>query len=460
MIPIQFLHKAPTSYKTKAVLENSKEKISPNLTEALKRSFSDLIETYCDGQRLIVMRSKNNPRSWEEMGAELSQKMLGSKDDQLILELPSQESLGILTGFLLASWRFNKYRTSLKPDEQNHLKEIIVVGPKSLKKAFKRLLAILEGVFFARSLTSEPPNILFPKAYGERLKELEKIGVAVELLNEKALKQIGMSAILAVGQGSDKECCVAIMHWKGPKSAVQPIVLAGKGVCFDSGGVSLKPALQQLDMKWDKAGAGVVAGVIKSLALQNAPVHVIGIVGLVENMPDGKAAKSGDVITTMSRQTVEIVDTDSEGRLVLADCLWYAKERFKPKMMIDLGTLTLDTIACLGNSYGGLYSNTPALVQQLKQAGEKTGELLWELPMGSAFAKQIESSIADVKNAGNLLGGDNAAAAEFLKRFVQDIPWAHLDIAGVSWSREDLPLSHRGVTGFGVRLLEELLHQK
>lgn len=369
--------------------------------------------------------------------------------------------MDLLTGFLLASWRFDKYRTKLKPEEKCKIERILVLcrNPQETERDFIRSHAMVEGVFYARSLTSEPPNVLYPTAYAEKLKELEAYGIKVEVLDEESLNAIGMHALLAVGKGSAQKSSVVIMSWNGLKTTSQPIVIAGKGVCFDSGGVCLKPPAQQIEMKWDKAGAGVVAGLMKALALQKAPVHVIGIVGLVENMPDGKATKSGDVICTMSGQTVEIIDTDSEGRLVLADCLWYAQKRFQPKALIDLGTLTLETIACLGHSYGGLYSNCPKLAKELKDAGEASGDQLWELPMGPPFAKQIESSVADIKNAGITLCGENAAAAEFLRRFVKDVPWAHIDIAGVAWTTEDLPLSNKGVTGFGVRLLEEWLKQ-
>jgi leucyl aminopeptidase len=279
--------------------------------------------------------------------------------------------------------------------------------------------------------------------------------VKVEILQEADLHQAGMEALLAVGKGSQNKSAVVIMTWNGNKRKTPPVVVVGKGICFDSGGLCLKKPHHQLDMKWDKAGAGVVAGLIKALALQKAAVNIVGVIGLAENMPDGNATRPGDIIRTKSGQTVEIADTDAEGRLVLADCLWYAKERFKPSVMIDLGTLTIETIACLGNRYGGLYSSCPKLAANLKEAGRVSGDEVWELPMGEFFAKQIESSVADMKNVGSELCGENGAAAEFLRRFVGDVPWAHLDIAGVSWTKEDLPLASKGVIGFGVRLLEE-----
>lgn len=401
-------------------------------------------------------------RSREEAGSSLLTKALGGIETTLSLDLRGldEEGLDLLTGILLSNWRFDKYKTVIPNHQQNLIDEIIVLcnDPVQMEKNFKRRKSIVEGVLYARALTSEPANILFPSSYAEKLKELKELGVGVEILNETMLQKAGMTAMLAVGQGSTQHSYVAILSWNPQADSSPPIVIVGKGVCFDSGGLCLKQTAHQPDMKWDKAGAGAVAGLMKTLALSKTPTHVIGILGLVENMPDGGAIKPGDVIRTMSGQTVEIINTDAEGRLVLADCLWYAGERFKPRLMIDLGTLTMETFASLGNAYAGLYSDNFELASQLKSAGESSGDLLWELPMGEYFAKQIESPVADMKNVGLEFCGDNGAAAEFLKRFVGNIPWAHIDIAGVSWSKEDLPLAAKGVTGFGVRLLEEWIH--
>lgn len=392
----------------------------------------------------------------EEAGAELYKKASDSTDAALLLDLRQigEDGLDLAAGMLLASWKFDLYRREEKPAK---LKRVVLLcsSVSALEKKFHRIKAACEGVCYARALTSQPANVFFPKAYGESLNELKAIGVDVELLDETALKSLGMTGILAVGKGSVHPPCIAILTWNGAKTAKQPIAVVGKGVCFDSGGLCIKPTVHQYEMKWDKAGAGVVAGVIKSLALAKAPVHVIGILGLVENMPDGAATKPGDVIKTMSGQTVEILNTDAEGRLVLADCLWYAQKRYAPSAIVDLGTMTMETFASLGNYYAGMYVNDRTLAKELKEAGEISGDEVWELPMGAPFAKQIESEVADFKNLGVELCGENGAAAEFLRRFVADVPWAHLDIAGVSWSKEDLPLSVKGVTGFGVRLLEE-----
>lgn len=454
-------------------IEKNEGHLPPAISNAItKKPYENVLEVFIKEdskiKRSIFVKlgsSNDSTRITREVaGASLYKKVLEGNERVLVLDIREMEvdGLDLLTGFLLSSWRFDKYRTIFKPHENNEIDKILVLcrHPQEVQKNFKRHQAVIEGVFFARALTSEPPNVLYPMAYAERLKELESYGVKVEILDEKNLETLGMNAILAVGKGSGHDTSVVVMSWNGLQQEKQPIVLVGKGVCFDSGGLCLKPAIAQQDMKWDKAGASVVAGLMKTLALQKAPVHVIGIVGLVENMPDGCATKPGDVISTMSGQTVEIVDTDSEGRLALADCLWYAQQRFQPQVMIDLGTLTIETIACLGNIYGGLYSNFSELTNQLKKAGDAAGELLWELPMGPPFAKQIESSIADIKNAGITLGGENAAAAEFLRRFVGDIPWAHIDIAGVSWIKEDHPLMYKGVTGFGVRLLEEWINRE
>jgi len=409
-------------------------------------------------------RAKSSKHQREVAGSALYKKVISGIEKTLLLDVREieEDGLDLLNGLLLASWRFDKYRTALKGEEERYLEKIIVVSkrPKHLEERFQRMKAIVSGVHLARFLTSEPPNCLYPIAYAERLKELTSFGLEVEILTEEALRSIGMTALLAVGQGSDHQACVVVMKWKGADEGENPILIVGKGVCFDSGGLCIKPPVHQRDMKWDKAGAGVIAGVMQSLAMFHSPAHVIGIVGLVENMPDGRAIKPGDVIRTMSGQTIEIVDTDAEGRLVLADCLWYAQQKYLPKSMIDLGTLTQETFASLGSAYAGLYCNHPELTAALLDAGECSGDLLWRLPMGNSFAKQIESAVADIKNLGEENWGENGAAAEFLKRFVTIERWAHIDIAGVSWAKDDLPLSAKGVTGYGVRLLEEWINRQ
>lgn len=471
---ITFTSDVPQRPNTLAIAVNGNEScfsLPSGVAEAIKRKpHESIIEAFIpDGSHLcryIVakMDPKADRRKREETGASLLKKLMECPEHELVIDIrcAGAEGLDLLTGICLADWRFDTYRTEKPHGRLQPLDCISVIcnDPKGLDKQFHRNRAVIEGVLHARSLTSEPPNVMYPMAYADRLKDLERYGVAVEILDENALSSIGMEALLAVGKGSQHASAVAIMTWNGLKEAAQPVLIAGKGVCFDSGGLCLKPGKNQLEMKWDKSGAGVVAGLVMALALQNAPVHVVGIVGLVENMPDGKAAKPGDIIRTMSGQTVEIANTDAEGRLVLADCLWYGRQRFNPSVLVDLGTLTLETVASLGNRYGGLYTTCPKLADNLKKAGKATGDELWELPMGDFFAKQIESSVADMKNLGVEFCGENGAAAEFLRKFAGDTPWAHLDIAGVSWTMEDLPLAPKGVTGFGVRLLEEWLHSQ
>lgn len=468
MITISFISQLPQEpYVIAMALQEGRScsTVPALIAEALKMKAPHAsVEVFLEGksqpQRLVAARlpskKQNNRQSYEEIGAVLFKCAAEGLDKTLVLDLRdlAEEGLDILTGMILSSWKFHRYRTHLKSEETYSIERISVLcsDPKVLEERFKWKKDSLAGVFYARALTSEPPNVLFPSAYAKRLQELEALGVKVEILDRAALEKIGMTALLAAGQGSQHPSAVAILHWNGAEHD-SPIALVGKGVCFDSGGLCLKPALQQLEMKWDKAGAGVVAGVIKALALMKAPANVVGIVGLVENMPDGAATKPGDVITTMSGQTVEIANTDAEGRLVLADCLWYAQQRYNLRAIIDLGTLTLETFASLGRSYAGLYANNPDLASQLLKAGQRTGDYLWELPMGDYFARQIESPVADMKNIGVDLMGENGAAAEFLKRFIQDVPWAHIDLAGASWTMEDTPLAAKGVTGFGVRLL-------
>lgn len=317
--------------------------------------------------------------------------------------------------------------------------------------------SMYQGITLARDLTSEPANVLFPQAFAERCLELRSIGLEVTVLDEKQLAKLGVRGILAVGAGSSNPPRIVVLEWKGASNQ-PPVALVGKGVCFDAGGINIKTD-HLLEMKMDKAGAAAVVGTMQALALMNSPVNVVGVIGLAENMPDGKALKPSDVISMYSGKTVEVVDTDNEGRLILADCLWYVQNHYSLKAVVDLGTLTLETFGALGGEYAGLFSENRSLTEALIAAGNRSGEKLWSLPMGEPFAKQIESSVADIKNAGIFGYGESSAAAEFLKCFVEpNVPWAHLDIAGVAWSQEDRLLSPKGVTGFGVKLLVDWLN--
>ncbi|HEY2662482.1 MAG TPA: leucyl aminopeptidase [Caulobacteraceae bacterium] len=363
-------------------------------------------------------------------------------------------------GATLAAYRFDRYRTKEKADKKPTIKTVrIVAGDVAVAKAaFEPLSALAEGVFFTRDLVSEPANILYPVEFANRVKALESLGASVEILDEAAMAKLGMGSLLGVGQGSVRDSQLVIIRWNGAADPnAQPVAFVGKGVCFDTGGISLKPADGMEDMKWDMGGAGAVAGLMHTLAKRQAKANVIGILGLVENMPDGNAQRPGDIVTSMSGQTIEVINTDAEGRLVLADALWYCQDRFKPKFMVDLATLTGAIIIALGNDYGGLFSNNDTLAENLLTASKVSGDPLWRLPLPAAYEKQIDSMAADVKNTGGRPGG-SITAALFLQRFVNDTPWAHLDIASTAWKKpSSIPTIPDGATGFGVRLLDRLV---
>jgi len=365
----------------------------------------------------------------------------------------------IATGALLRSYRFDKYRTTEKDDAKPALKTLAfqLDGHGAAKKAFDAAQAVAEGVFLTRDLCSEPANILHPPAFAERCRELEALGVEVEVLGRKKLEKLGMGALLAVGQGSQHDSQLVVMRWNGGKAKEAPVAFVGKGVTFDTGGISLKPAAGMGDMKWDMGGAGVVTGLMKALAGRKAKVNAVGVIGLVENMPSGTATRPGDVVTSLSGQTIEILNTDAEGRLVLADALWYTAQEFKPKAMIDLATLTGAMIVALGTHKAGFFATDDGLAEALSKAGEATGEAVWRMPLGGEYDREIDSDIADVKNIAASRFAGSIIAAVFLQRFVKDVPWAHLDIAGVVWSDKPKPLSGNGATGYGVRLLDRMV---
>ncbi|CAA7616238.1 aminopeptidase A, a cyteinylglycinase [Candidatus Terasakiella magnetica] len=362
-------------------------------------------------------------------------------------------------GARLRSYRFDKYMTKQKKEDKPSLKRINLLAEAfaTAKTAFAAVDKVADGVLFTRDMVSEPANVIHPESLAELAQSLGDLGVEVEVLGEKQMKKLGMGALLGVGQGSDRESKLVVMRWQGAaKKDEAPIAFIGKGVTFDSGGISIKPAGGMEDMKWDMAGAGAVLGVLKALAGRKAKVNAIGVVGLVENMPSGTAQRPGDVVTSMSGQTIEVINTDAEGRLVLADALWYTQDRFKPKAMIDLATLTGAIIISLGHEYAGLFASDDKLADRLAAAGKAVGEQLWRLPLGEAYDKQIKSDIADMKNTGGREGG-SITAAQFLKRFTNDVTWAHLDIAGMAWSKKDTATCPKGATAFGVRLLDRLV---
>ena len=361
-----------------------------------------------------------------------------------------------LHGLKLKSYEFNIYKS--KKDKR--LISVNVVGIKNKISTQKQLRfrALEEGTFFARDLVSEPGNILHPDEYAKRLSSLKKIGLKVNIYNEKSLKKLGMNALLGVGQGSIRGTYLVTMEWNGLKNNTKPLAFVGKGVCFDTGGISLKPAKFMEDMTYDMAGSATVVGLMKNLALRKAKINAVGVVGLVENMPGGNAQRPGDIVKSYSGKTIEILNTDAEGRLVLADALTFTEKKFKPKFMIDLATLTGAIIVSLGSEYAGLFSNDDKLSKQLLIAGEKVDEKLWRMPLHKNFDKLIDSKNADMQNINYVGGAGSTTAAQFLQRFILNkTPWAHLDIAGMAFSKYGGALNSGGATGYGVRLLNKLI---
>jgi len=369
-----------------------------------------------------------------------------------------ESMLRIGYGSILATYKFDKYKS--KKSKTNFSKTIKLVSNKnsrSLSKKFNHNRSVAQGVFLARDLVNEPSNILNPEDYAKRIKGLSKYGLKVEVLNEAKMKKLGMDSLLGVGRGSQYDSQLVIIKWDGLKTKkTKPLCFVGKGVCFDSGGISLKPGNKMEEMIGDMGGSAAVVGLMKSLALRKAKANVVGIVGLVENMPDGTAQKPGDIVNTMSGQTIEIQNTDAEGRLVLADALWYAQDRFKPEFMIDLATLTGAIVMSLGNKMAGIFSNNDTLSDKLFVAGEESGDLVWRLPLSSSYDKMINSQFADMKNIG-MGGAGSITAAQFLKRFVNKVPWVHVDIAGTATGMEKNSINTSWATGFGVHLLDTLV---
>jgi leucyl aminopeptidase len=373
---------------------------------------------------------------------------------------PAEAAANLAFGAALRSYRFDKYRTTQKPEQKPSLEHITVASggkPGAAREAYRALGATAEAVFFSRDLVSEPANVIYPESLAEQAAKLIEFGLAVEVLDEQRLKEIGMGALLGVAQGSVRPARVVVMQHNGGAAGEPPLAFIGKGVTFDTGGISIKPAAGMGEMKWDMAGAGVVIGLMRLLGARHAKVNAVGVVGLVENMPSGTAQRPGDIVRSLSGQTIEVLNTDAEGRLVLADVLWYCQDRFKPKLMIDLATLTGAVVVALGHEHAGLFANNDELAERLLAAGNAVGEKLWRLPLAEAYDRAIDSDAADVKN----IAGDRAAGsiigAQFVQRFVNNVPWAHLDIAGVAWSRKDAPTMPKGATAFGVRLLDRFV---
>ena len=415
-------------------------------------------------------RDEMSESSMQDIGGHIYSALASTPDQEATLHLGdlSTKSYGkgevaanLSAGIMLRSWRFDKYMTKEKAEDKPQLKSLTVITDdvKSAKQSFTHLKSVVEGVFIAREFASEPSNILYPETYATRIKDgLKPLGVSIEILGEKEMKKLGMGCLLGVGQGSDKESQLVVMQWNGGHEDQQPIAFVGKGVTFDTGGISLKPGLGMEDMKYDMSGSAAVVGLMKALALRKAKVNVVGVVGLVENMPSGNALRPGDVLTSMSGQTVEVLNTDAEGRLVLCDALWYTQERFKPQFMVDLATLTGAILIALGNFHAGLFSNNDELADRLLDSGKKSGDPLWRLPLTKDYDKMLKSKVADMQNISNGRYAGSVTAGQFLQRYVNDVPWAHLDIAGMaSIFDRQLATAEKGATGFGVRLLDKLV---
>jgi leucyl aminopeptidase len=417
----------------------------------------------------IVLIGVGGKDGFDALGAEAfgaaafqAVKSTGSSTLELRLtDLDNALSARAALGARLAAYRFDRYLTQEKPEKRPSVSHVRVssAAVADALAAYEPLAALADAVIFARDLVSEPANILYPEEFGRRVKLLEELGLEVEILGEAQMAELGMGALLGVGQGSARESQLAVIVWKGaadPKAA--PVAFIGKGVCFDTGGISIKGAEGMEEMKTDMGGAAAVAGVMHALAGRKAKVNAVGILGMVENMPSGEAIRPGDVLTSMSGKTIEVINTDAEGRLVLADALWYCQDRFKPRAMVDLATLTGAMVVALGNDYAGMFTPDDPLASQLLEASRGEGENLWRMPLHDGYSKQIDSLIADVKNTGGRPGG-SITAALFLKRFVKDgTPWAHLDIAPVAWRKTSTaPTQPEGATGYGVRLLNRLV---
>ena len=418
---------------------------------------------FSSSKSIILIKIKKNIKNYEieNLGGDFFNfiKVLNKKEFIINSESISFELkylIGLfLHGVKLKSYKFEKYLTK----KERKIIKISVLGknkPSSHDQI--RFKAIESGTFYARDLVSEPGNILHPDEYARRLNSLKKIGLKVNIYDEKKLKKLGMNTLLGVGQGSIRGSYLVTMEWKGKNDKSKPVAFVGKGVCFDTGGISLKPAKFMEDMTYDMAGSATVVGLMKSLALRKAKVNAIGVVGLVENMPGGNAQRPGDIVKSYSGKTVEILNTDAEGRLVLADALTFTEEKYKPKFIVDLATLTGAIIVSLGSEYAGLFSNNDKLSNQLIDAGEETEEKVWRMPLNKNFDKLIDSKKADMQNINYVGGAGSTTAAQFLQRFILNkTPWAHLDIAGMAFSKYGGALNSGGATGYGVRLLNKLV---
>ncbi|PZQ18063.1 MAG: leucyl aminopeptidase [Ancylobacter novellus] len=417
--------------------------------------------------RLIVVGvgDGKEPADWVRLGGQIRGKLPSSAENVVVLldaaghVCDADAAADLALGLRLRNYSFDTYKTKKKDDEPTPLSRVTIAveDESAAKKAWKVKEGLAEGVEIARTLVNEPPNVLTPTEFARRAGDLSKLGVAVEVMGEKDLKKAGFGALLAVGQGSEQESRVVVMKWMGAKDKdAQPLAFIGKGVIFDTGGISIKPGASMEDMKGDMAGAACVVGLMHALASRKAKVNVIGAIGCVENMPDGKAYRPGDILTSLSGQTIEVINTDAEGRLVLADVLWHVQQTYKPKFMIDLATLTGAILIALGVDNAGLFASDDELADNILKAGKETGETLWRMPLGPEYDKLIDSKFADMKQTGGRHGG-SITAAQFLKRHVNGTPWAHLDIAGTGMGSPASDINRSWGSGWGVRLLDRLV---
>ncbi len=415
-------------------------------------------------KKIVLISIKNNLKNSdiENLGAEFFGRINHGKkiDYSIILDTIKTKNNNFISHFIhglkLKSYDFKKYKS--KKENRNIFLNILGNKNKPSSQSQLKFKALEEGTFYARDLVSEPGNVLHPDEYAKRLKSLKKDGLKITVYDQKKLKRLGMKALLGVGQGSIRGSYLVIMEWKGAKNNSKPLAFVGKGVCFDTGGYSLKPAKFMEDMTYDMAGSATVVGLMKTLALRKARINAVGVVGLVENMVSGNAQRPGDIVKSYSGKTIEILNTDAEGRLVLADALTFTEKKFKPKFIVDLATLTGAIIVCLGSEYAGLFSNDDKLSKEIFNAGEKVEEKVWRMPLHKNYDKLMNSKNADVQNINYVGGAGSTTAAQFLQRFILNkTPWAHLDIAGMAFSKYGGALNSGGATGFGVRLLNKLI---
>lgn len=416
--------------------------------------------------RIIVIglgdKDQQTDYDFQTIGGTLAPYLLNGKEASahaLLTGLSPKQAALIVYGVRLRSWTFDKYFTTEKTKPKRVFETLTITHDiaSEVERHYAPLSCVAEGVFLTQDVVSELPNVLYPETFCERAKELRKLGVDVEILDEAEMRELGMHSLLAVGQGSERESRLCVMRWNGGKSDEAPLAFVGKGVTFDTGGISIKPSNNMHEMKYDMAGAGVVLGLMKALAGRKANANVVCVAGLAENMPSGKAQRPGDVWVSMSGQTIECQNTDAEGRMVLADALWYTQDRFKPQFMIDLATLTGAIVVALGQEHAGLFSNNDELAERIVKAGQMSEEKVWRMPLGDAYDKAINSTVADMKNVGDPASGGSITAAQFLQRFVNGYPWAHLDIAGMAWANKGRDLCAAGASAFGVRLLNQLV---